>query len=95
MFSRTVTVAATATLIGDQAGHVAPLRQVVKNVGSQTVFLGDATVTTSGGTAGYPLGAGESIVVALFAGDKLYGRVAATTANVSVLETLAEGVSVL
>lgn len=55
----------------------------VKNNGSNTIYLGDSTVTT---TNGYPLAAGAEISLDLSADVDLYGRVASGTENARILE---------
>ncbi|CAK0770203.1 hypothetical protein CCP3SC15_400013 [Gammaproteobacteria bacterium] len=77
-----VTVPATAGGIVIAAANAS--RQVLRiaNVGSQTVYLGDASVAT---TTGYPLLAGaEYIDVASV--TAVYGIVAGTTCEVRYLE---------
>lgn len=77
----TVSVAATATLI--IASNTSQKRRNIKNVGSQTVYLGsDSSVTTSNG---FPLRALESINIGDFNGT-IYGIVASSTNNVVFYE---------
>jgi hypothetical protein len=86
--SRNVTVAAVATVLADQGGQIAPLVVTVQNNGAQIVYVGGSDVTT---VNGFKLAVGASQVFVLYNGDKLYGRVAATTAVCNVVETYAEG----
>lgn len=87
--SKYVSVTTTATLLsGADSQYTAGQSVLLKNAGGQTVYLGgsDVTADTTAGTGGYPLSAGAEISVALGGVEKLYGRVAATTANVNVLQ---------
>jgi hypothetical protein len=86
--SRNVTVAAVATVLADQGGQIAPLIVTVQNNGAQIVYVGGSDVTT---VNGFKLAVGASQTFVLYNGDKLYGRVAATTAACAVVETYAEG----
>lgn len=80
-----VSVATSATLLGTSGNDGIDL--VVRNEGSETVFLGPSGVTTS---AGFALKAGESQSFSLGAGgaiEDLYGIVATGTEELHVLRT--------
>lgn len=82
-----MTIGTSATLIADQGGKIAPLVVLVRNVGARTVFLGPASVDSTC----YQLPAGAEKTIALFGADKMYGLVTASTCDVTILETAAEG----
>lgn len=85
--SRAVTVTTTATrldAITDNADNKSGQSIAVYNNGAATVYLGDSGVTTANG---YPLGVGEHWAENLASGDELYGRVAAGTVEVRVIES--------
>lgn len=79
----TVGTQATALQKSEPAGHSGRQSLVVQNTGAATVYLGDATVTTS--TYGYALAAGAAVSLDLGRDDVLYGVVASSTVTVSVL----------
>lgn len=60
--------------VNDTVDEVASARdsgsQLIKNKGSDPVYLGDSAVTSS---TGFELAAGEAVVVHLSGEDKLYG----------------------
>ena len=74
------TVGTTAARL-DDAGHASSFS--CKNVGAVTVYLGGSGVTSANG---FPLEPGESWAAELGTGDSVYGRTAASTAEVRVLE---------
>lgn len=81
-----IVVAATPTLLSSAEADPTPgSALLIKNVGSQTVFIGSDTVTS---TDGYPLEVGETLASDL-AGvrDRLYGRVASGTSELRALRT--------
>lgn len=79
-----VTNAAQAIWAGDSHRQMA----VLKNTGTQTIFIGGSDVDTS--TNGYPLAAGEVLTISGEnvnpAGKQLYAIVASGTANLAILE---------
>jgi len=78
-----VTVGVTATKLVDEGQAVSGFRADLKNIGSATVFLGGADVTTSNG---YELAAaGTYTFVPEEPGEALYGIVATATVVVEVL----------
>lgn len=81
-----ITVGTTPTLLTSAEGDpTAGSSFLIKNIGTQTIYVGDETVTTADG---YPLGVGEFISADLRGRrDDLYGRVATTTNEVRVLRT--------
>lgn len=86
--SRAVTVATTATLLTAttaDADGIAGSSGSLKNVGTATVFLGGATVTTANG---FPLEPGDvaEYQTAGTTADAIYGIVATGTQPVRVLE---------
>ena len=76
--SQVAPTASAATLI---AGRAARIRVTFKNIGSVTVYIGIATVTTANGL---PLDPGESIT--LNTNALVQAITASGTGNVSVLE---------
>lgn len=58
---------------------------LVQNNGASPVFVGGATVTTSGATQGVQVAANASLLVPGAPGDVLYGVVASGTATVAFL----------
>lgn len=83
MRARAVTVATTPTLICDGGARVNPDQVVILvPTGGATVYLGDASVTTS---TGFPVAAGGVFKWAL-TGESIYGVVASSTQAVSVAE---------
>lgn len=84
-----VSIGTTATALNVGAGDAMGLRVKNKATAAASVFLGDATVTTSGGTAGYELEPGEAVNVdasVLSGGSEvLYGVVASGSVTVHVL----------
>ena len=81
MFSAAVSIASSATAIVTTVNDYEQVLQVHNN-GSNTVFVGDAAVTTA---AGFPIPSGEYRAFALRPGDALYGIVVAGTEEVRVL----------
>lgn len=53
------------------------------NLGGGKIYLGGADVTTS---SGYPLDNGQSLSVAVPAGERIYGCVSTGTATLAVLQ---------
>lgn len=80
MQSGTVTVGTTPTLIFEIADRPGV---VIQNSGSVAVFLGGATVATSGTAAGVSLAAGATLVVPFSA--ELFGIVATGTTTVAFM----------
>ena len=89
--AKTVTVAATPTLIGitqgdAQAGASLAIKVPAAGV---TVFVGGPAVTAAGALQGYPLAAGESLFLDLDTGgaaqEKVYAIVATATQVINVL----------
>lgn len=86
--SRLVSVTTSPTPLNslDPVGEgLAGSAALIYNDGTVTVYVGGADVTTSGATKGVPVEPGRSLPVA-GAGEVLYGRVAAATCDVIVLE---------
>jgi len=83
MRARAVTVADTPTLIASGGARISP-DQVIISVptGGATVYLGDASVTTS---TGFPVAAGGVFKWAM-ASESIYGIVVSSTQAVSVAE---------
>lgn len=83
MRARTVTVTTSPTLIAGGGARVNP-DQVVISVpaAGATVYLGDASVTTS---TGFPVAAGGVFKWGL-TGESVYGVVAASTQAVNIAE---------
>jgi len=77
-----VTVATTATLLYTAAAGGSTV--LIRNAGSASVFLGDATVTTS---TGFELVASDALSLPLGPNDTIYGIVATSTNRVDVLES--------
>lgn len=79
-----VTTSATALDQTDTSENGSQFGQslLLRNNGSQTVYLGGSAVSTANG---YPLGVGEEKAVRLDSSEKIYGIVAATTCEVRVL----------
>lgn len=84
VYSRLVSVGTTATALNDSPGS-ADSAAAMYNDGAATVYVGGADVTTSGATKGLPFLAGATITLE-GQSDVLYGRVAAATCDVVVLE---------
>lgn len=80
-----VTVGTTATPLttAGETDQRTGLTAVVANVGTGTVYLGNASVTAA---AGYPLDAGNQLAIDLDAGERLHGIVASGTVAVRVLQ---------
>ena len=78
-----VSVGTTATLIatGSSAGGGTTVE--VYNTDTDTVWLGDSTVTV--GSVGVPLVPDGSKAYVLRSGDSLYGRVASGTADITTI----------
>jgi len=78
----TTTVGTTATLIASPDCGTGGI--YLTNTGSATVYLGGASVTTSGATAGPSLAAGASLIFPTSKGPSdLYGIVATGTTTVA------------
>lgn len=90
ILNNAVTVSTSATLLCD--GQPRRTWLVFTNNGSVTVYLGNASVSSSAFL--YPLAAGETLQVTNGDGqdkapeNKWYGRTASSTASVSVGESL-------
>ena len=83
MRSRSVTIATTPTLIANGGSTITPdIARIQVPSGGATVFLGDASVTTS---TGYAVAAGSSFEWPLV-GESIYGVVAESTQAVIVAE---------
>lgn len=80
-----VSVGTSATLLDNftETDSVRGTALVVQNLGTASVYLGNASVTTS--TYGYELKANSSLSVTLQPEETLYGVVASGTVTVSVL----------
>ena len=79
-----VVVTTAATALNTAGGRLDDVSGCsIYNAGAQTVFLGGSTVTTG---TGVPLVAGATVTFDSAPGDILFGIVAATTANVNVMQ---------
>lgn len=80
-----VSVGTTATLLDNftETDSVRGNAIVVQNLGTASVYLGNASVTTS--TYGYELKANSSLAITLQPEETLYGVVASGTVTVNVL----------
>lgn len=83
-YSTLIAVGTTATPLNNHGGS-ADSATLIYNDGAVAVYVGAADVATSGATKGVPLAAGATISLE-GQGDVLYGRVAASTCDVIVLE---------
>lgn len=84
-----VAVGVAATKLDDEAGSLAGHEVTITNQDAAiSVFLGDSTVTNSGGTAGYELKAGKTITLHLTNADEVVYAIAASgTPRVDVIAT--------
>lgn len=79
-----VSVGTSATLLSaSEAGRDGQTVLVQNPAGGATVYLGGAGVTTS--SYGYTLEGGVAFAIDLLGGEALYGVVATSTQNVSVI----------
>jgi hypothetical protein len=81
-------VQTTATLIASLPPSVGRNVAVqIYNNHSSAIYIGDATITTSGATIGRPIAANGSFQLWLNGGDKIYAISAAQTANGACIVT--------
>jgi len=78
------TVQTTPTLIAQVAQTARYTAVSIQNNHSAAIFVGDATIATSGATKGHTISAGANYQVWLNAGDQIYAISAATTADGAV-----------
>jgi hypothetical protein len=82
------TVQTTPTIIVTIPSSVGQSRAVqIYNGHSAAIFIGDATITTSGATIGRTIAASGSFQLWLNGGDKIYAVSAAATATGAVVIT--------
>ena len=77
-----------AALTGSATDYNSGQSALIRNRGSNAVFLGGSNVAATGGNTGYQLDAGEAIPIDLFDGETVHGICAsAQTSTCDVLET--------
>lgn len=80
---RRVTVATTATRLDQAADPFSGGGFAVQNLGSATVFFGQADVTTA---TGFPILAGATLAISEASISAAYGIVASGTVEVAILQ---------
>ena len=81
-------VRTTPSIIATLPTHMGQSKAVqIYNGHSASIFIGDATITTSGETIGRPIAAGGSFQLWLNGGDSIYAISAANTATGAVVIT--------
>jgi hypothetical protein len=80
LFHDNVQVQTTATLIVNVSTTARYTAVSIQNSHSSPIYVGDASITTSGATQGHAIAAGATYQIWLNSGDKLYAISAAQTA---------------
>jgi hypothetical protein len=83
--SQTLTVPSILFTVDRNARPLTPVN--IHNGHSAAIFVGDATIATSGATIGRTIGAGANQILYVNANDVIYGISAAASATGSVVIT--------
>lgn len=83
----TITVGTDATLLFEAPTGSGQVQLYIDNEGGSKLYLGDATVTTSGDLEGYNMDNGEKLSMIFNGGEQLWG-ISAASSKVCLLWTL-------